>query len=70
MLGVHVVGRHVLHQGLGSTTVEEVDGDSLVAAVAGSQLTIEVRQEVNVGAFVFAGSQDTGDLDTDIGHGV
>lgn len=66
-----VIGRHVLHQGLGGTTIKEVDGHSGVAsAVARGQLAGEVGEKVDVGAVEGSGSQDTGDCDADIGLGV
>lgn len=71
MVGLLVVGGHVLHERLSTTAVEEVDADTLVAAlVGGLEVTVEVRHQVDLSAVDHAGGKDTGDLDADVGLGV
>ena len=71
MVGLLIVGGHVLHQGLGTTTVEEVDADAHVATlVGGLEGAVEVRHQVDFFAVDHARGKDTGDLDADIGLGV
>jgi hypothetical protein len=71
LVGLLVIGGHVLQQGLSTTAVKEVDLLTLAAAsVGGGKRTIEVRQEVDLGAIDSTSGQDTGNLDADIGLGV
>lgn len=71
LVGLLVVGGLVLHEGLSGTTVKEVDGDTLVTtSVGGGKVASEVGEQVDLLALDLALSQDTGNLDADIGHGV
>lgn len=71
LLALLIVGGHVLHQGLSTATVEEVDTDTLIATlVGGLEVTVEVRHQLDLGAVDHAGGKNTGDLNADIGLGV
>lgn len=65
------IRRLVHHQRHRATVVKEVDGNTGVASiVGGSKATIEIWQEVDLGAVDGAGREDTGDLDANIRLGV
>jgi hypothetical protein len=70
LLGVLRVGRLVVLEGLGTAVVEEVDAGRLAAAVGRLELTVEVREQVDLLVLDHTLGQDTRDLDTDVGHGV
>lgn len=65
-----VVGGLVVHEGSGTATVEEVDGNRLVVAVGRLELAVEVREEVDLLAIDLTLCEDTGNLDANIGLGV
>lgn len=66
-----IVGRHVLHEGLGRTSVEEVDRLArLTTTVGRGKLAREVRQQVDIGLVDLARSKDTWNHNADIGLGV
>lgn len=68
---VHAVGWHVVHQWSSTSTVQEVDRHSGVAASVGAGKTAaEVWQEVDLLAVHLTRSQDTWDLDANVWHGV
>ena len=68
LVGRGVVGRHVLHQGRRTASVEEVDGDAgASAAVARQQTAVEVGKQVDLGSVELASGQDTGDGHADVG---
>jgi len=64
-------GELVLEERSGTSTVEEVEGDTgATTAVGGVEGTSEVRSEVDTGVVTSAGGEDTSDGDTDVGLGV
>lgn len=66
-----IVGRLVLHQRLGSATVEEVDRNTRISAsVARSKRAVEVWQKLDLGIVVHTRSEDTRHCDSDVGHRV
>ena len=64
------VGRHVHRQWDRSAVIEEVHRHGGSAVVGASEPAVKVRQQIDHGAVVHAGSENTGDLDADVGHGV
>lgn len=70
LVGLFVVGRLVLLEGVGSAAVEEVDAGGLVATVGRGQHAVEVGSQVDLGAVLHTLGEDTGDGDADVGRGV
>ena len=67
LVGSRAVGRHVHHQWYRSAVVEEVHCHSGRAVVRAGEPAVKVRQQVDIGAVVHTGSEDTRDLDANIG---
>lgn len=64
-------GEGVVHEGNSSSTVKEVEGDTLAAtAVGGVEGAGEVGGEVDASVVTSAGGEDTGDGDANVGLGV
>lgn len=70
MVRLLVVGGHVLLEGLGGTTVKEVDASGLVLAVGGSESTREVGSKVDLLAIDLTLGENTGNSDASVGLGV
>jgi len=71
LLGGAGSGERVVHEGSSSSTVEEVEGDTLAAtAVGGVEGAGEVGGEVDASEVTSAGGEDTGDGDANVGLGV
>lgn len=71
MVRVRAIGRHIHHQRHRTPVIKEADGDTgITTVVRGSKASIKVRQKVDRGAIIHAWSEDTWNLDTDVGLGV
>lgn len=71
MVGGSVVGRHVGHQRGSSTTIKEANGHTRhTTLVCGSESTVEVWEQVDLGSIPGTSSKNTGNGDTNIWFGV